>query len=50
MQRTKDVNYLEVSSFQTKDEVLTEFCASESTLGAVGEKNEAGFGKYDDDL
>lgn len=45
MQRTKDVNYLE-----TKDETLTEFCASESTLGAVGEKNEAGFGKYDDDV
>lgn len=48
MEKTKDMSYFEVSSFKAKDEVLTELCASESTLGAVGEKNEAGFGKYDE--
>lgn len=30
------------------EETLMEFCASEATMGAIGEKNEAGFGKYDD--
>ncbi len=44
MKNTKDLN----TNFQAEDEFLTEFCASEMTLGAVGEKNEAGFGKYDD--
>ncbi len=50
MSNYKYVDMHETFNFQAEDECLTEFCASEVTLGAVGEKNEAGFGKYDDDL
>ncbi|UAW64805.1 hypothetical protein KMZ15_03890 [Mycoavidus sp. HKI] len=46
MTKSKAINTQEI---QLDDDALMEFCASESTMGAVGEKNEAGFGKYDDD-
>lgn len=42
------MNYDTYLDFQAESELLTEFCASEATFGAVGDKNEAGFGKYDD--
>lgn len=48
MNNYKDLDMRETFNLQAEDEFLTEFCASEMTLGAVGERNEAGFGRYDD--
>lgn len=31
---------------QLKDETLTEFCASESTMGGSGQYREAGVGRF----
>ncbi len=42
----KDLNSTETVGFQEEKELLTEFCASEMTLGGAGRYKENGGGRF----
>ncbi len=42
----KDLNTTETVDFQEENELFTEFCASEITLGGSGQYREAGVGRF----
>ncbi len=44
--QNKDINTTETVNSQEENELLTEFCASEMTLGGSGQYKEAGVGRF----